>query len=303
VNAVIPNSSVSKPSLTLELLKLAAPIVAVNLAYALLGVIDTLFMGHLGSSAVAAVGLGGVTYYALYLLLRGTAGAVTIFVSRSFGAGDLKACGEWLVRFIWLSLLLCAFVPLVYFGLIPIMNIFNPAPEVITGALTFAQIRTLEIPFALLSTVLIGFRLGIGDSKTPMFITWGTVVLNVSLNYVLVFGMFGIEPLGIRGAAMGTAISIVLQTIVVVLIVLNPKDRKKYQLHFEFPKLETLKTMLKVGLPLGLTEFIEVGAFAAFNGVIARPIKLPASHSCQALHSASAQDHWLGVTWAHALQN
>jgi multidrug resistance protein, MATE family len=267
---VIPNSSMSKPTLTLELLKLAAPIVAVNLAYALLGVIDTLFMGHLGSSAVAAVGLGGVTYYALYLLLRGTAGAVTIFVSRSFGAGDLKACGEWLVRFIWLSLLLCAFVPLVYFGLIPIMNIFNPAPEVITGALTFAQIRTLEIPFALLSTVLIGFRLGIGDSKTPMFITWGTVVLNVSLNYVLVFGMFGIEPLGIRGAAMGTAISIVLQTIVVVLIVLNPKDRKKYQLHFEFPKLETLKTMLKVGLPLGLTEFIEVGAFAAFNGVIAR---------------------------------
>jgi multidrug resistance protein, MATE family len=260
----------SKPSLTLELLKLAAPIVAVNLAYALLGVIDTLFMGHLGSSAVAAVGLGGVTYYALYLLLRGTAGAVTIFVSRSFGAGDLKACGGWLVRFVWLALILCALTPLVFFGFVPIFNIFNPAPEVLNGALTFAQIRTLEIPFALLSTVLIGFRLGIGDSRTPMFITWGTVVLNISLNYVLVFGMFGLTPMGIRGAAMGTAISIVIQTIVVVLIVLNPTDRKKYQIHFEIPKLDTLKTMLIVGLPMGLTEFIEVGAFAAFSGVIAR---------------------------------
>jgi multidrug resistance protein, MATE family len=219
---------------------------------------------------VAAVGLGGVTYYALFLLLRGTAGAVTIFVSRSFGANDLKACGEWLVRFIWLSLILCVFVPLVYLGLEPIFKIFNPASDVLNGALIFAQIRTLEIPFALMSTVLIGFRLGIGDSRTPMFITWGTVILNISLNYVLVFGMFGIAPMGIRGAAMGTAISIVLQTIVVVLIVLNPKDRKKYQLHFEFPKLEQLKTMLKIGLPLGLTEFVEVGAFAAFSGVIAR---------------------------------
>ena len=270
MNAVIPNSGMSKPHLTLELLKLASPIVAVNLAYALLGVIDTLFMGHLGSSAVAAVGLGGVTYYALYLLLRGTAGAVTIFVSRSFGAGDLQACGTWLVRFTWLALLLCGLVPVLFFGFSPILNIFNPAPDVLSGALTFAQIRSLEIPFALISTVLLGFRLGIGDSRTPMFITWGTVVLNVSLNYVLVFGAFGLPAMGIRGSAIGTACSILIQTIVVVLIVLNPRDRKKYQLHFEFPKLESLKTMLLIGLPMGLTEFVEVGAFAAFSGVIAR---------------------------------
>ena len=260
----------SKPNLTLELLKLASPIVAVNLGYALHGVVDTLFMGHLGSSAVAAVGLGGVTYYALYLLLRGTAGAVTIFVSRSFGAGDLQACGAWLVRFIWLALLLCVLVPALFFGFSPILNIFNPAPEVLIGALTFAQIRTLEIPFALISTVLLGFRLGIGDSRTPMFITWGTVLLNIALNYVLVFGMFGLPAMGIRGSAIGTATSIFIQAIVVIIIVLNPKDRQKYKLHFEFPKLESLKTMLKIGLPLGLTEFVEVGAFAAFSGVIAR---------------------------------
>jgi multidrug resistance protein, MATE family len=270
VNAVTRSSSSSKPDLTLELLKLAAPIVAVNLAYALLGVIDTLFMGHLGSGAVAAVGLGGVTYYALFLLLRGTANAVTIFVSRSFGAQDLPACGVWLVRFLWLALVLCLFVPVLYFGFNPILNIFNPAPEVLAGSLTFAQIRTLEIPFALISAVLLGFRLGVGDSRTPMFITWGTVLVNVALNYVLVFGEFGLPALGIRGSAIGTACSIVLQTLVVVLIVLAPNERKKYRLHFEFPKLEHLKTMLKIGLPLGATEFVEVGAFAAFSGVIAR---------------------------------
>lgn len=267
---MVSASGSSKHFLTLELLKLAAPIVAVNIAYALLGVIDTLFMGHLGSGAVAAVGLGGVTYYAMYLLLRGTANAVTIFVSRSFGAGDLPACGAWLVRFLWLAVLLFVFVPVLYFGFAPILNVFNPAPEVLAGSLVFAQIRTLEIPFALVSAVLLGFRLGVGDSRTPMFITWGTVLVNIALNYVLVFGAFGLPAMGIRGAAFGTAISIVLQTIVVIVIVLAPKERKKYALHFEFPTLEQFKNMLKIGLPLGLTEFVEVGAFAAFSGVIAR---------------------------------
>lgn len=269
----------SKSNLTLELLKLALPIVAVNLAYALLGTTDTLFMGRLGSSAVAGVGLGALTYYALFLLIRSTAGAVTVFVSRSYGAGDLAACGTWLSRFLWLALGLSLLTPVFYFIFPPILNFFHPQPDALHAAITFAQIRVLEIPFALISAVLLGFRLGVGDSKTPMYVTWFTVVLNIFFSYTLVFGNFGFPVLGIQGAALGTVISVAIQTIIAAFIVLNAKDRAKYKIHFQRPTLETLKNMLKIGLPLGITEFVEVGAFAAFTAVIGRvgTIELAAS--------------------------
>ncbi|NJK43389.1 MAG: MATE family efflux transporter, partial [Pleurocapsa sp. SU_196_0] len=76
------------PPLTLELLRLAAPLLLTNLSGVLIGATDTLFMGRISTAAVAAVGLGSVMFWTLFLLPRGTVNAVIPFVAQAFGAGD-----------------------------------------------------------------------------------------------------------------------------------------------------------------------------------------------------------------------
>ncbi len=252
------------------MVKLATPIIGLNLAYALLGTTDTLFMGRIGKESVAAVGLGSLVYFTAFLLLRGTVNAIVTFASQAYGAGDLAACGRFLRDHLWLALMLCAVIPVYFLGFDPVIRLMGANENVYRAALEFARIRTFEIPFALVSTALLGFLVSQGDSRTPMLITWGMVLLNICFNVVLVFGYLGFPALGLRGSAIGTVISIVLGSIVAALIVLSKANRTKYTITFALPKVPDLTRILRVGVPLGLLDFIEVAAFTAFLGVMAR---------------------------------
>ncbi len=262
--------SAPRTSIALEMVKLATPIIGLNLAYALLGTTDTLFMGHIGKESVAAVGLGSLVYFTAFLLLRGTVNAIVTFASQAYGAGDLAACGRFLRDHLWLALMLCAAIPVYFLAFDPVIRLMGANENVYRAALEFARIRTFEIPFALVSTALLGFLVSQGDSRTPMLITWGMVLLNICFNVVLVFGYLGFPALGLRGSAIGTVISIVLGSIVATVIVLSKANRTKYTIAFALPKVPDLTRILRVGLPLGLLDFIEVAAFTAFLGVMAR---------------------------------
>jgi multidrug resistance protein, MATE family len=262
--------TVPRTSIALEMVKLATPIIGLNLAYALLGTTDTLFMGRIGKESVAAVGLGSLVYFTAFLLLRGTVNAIVTFASQAYGAGDLAACGRFLRDHLWLALMLCAAIPVYFLAFDPVIRLMGANENVYHAALEFARIRTFEIPFALVSTALLGFLVSQGDSRTPMLITWGMVLLNICFNVVLVFGYLGFPALGLRGSAIGTVISIVLGSIVATVIVLSKANRTKYAITFAWPKVPDLTRILRVGLPLGLLDFIEVAAFTAFLGVMAR---------------------------------
>lgn len=254
-------------SIALEMVKLAAPIVGLNLAYALLGTTDTLFMGRIGKESVAAVGLGSLVYFTAFLLLRGMVNSIVPFASQAFGAGDLRACGRFLRDHLWLALFLSAVAPVYFLIFDPIIRATGASEGVYRAALEFARIRTFEIPFALASTAFLGFLVSQGDSRTPMLITWGMVILNISLNIVLVFGYLGFPALGLRGSAIGTVTSIALGSVVAALIVLSRANRRKYAITFALPRVAELRRLLRVGLPLGLLEFIEVAAFTAFLAI------------------------------------
>lgn len=259
-----------RPSIALELVKLATPIIGLNLAYALLGTTDTLFMGRIGKESVAAVGLGSLVYFTAFLLLRGMVNGIVTFASQAYGAGDPAASGRFLRDHLWLALMLCAAIPVYFLVFDPVIRATGASEGVYRAALEFARIRTAEIPFALASTALLGFLVSQGDSRTPMLVTWGMVILNISFNVVLVFGYLGFPAMGLRGSAIGTVAAISLGAVAAALIVLSKANREKYLIRFAWPRLVDLTRILRVGLPLGLLEFIEVAAFTAFLGLMAR---------------------------------
>ena len=260
----------SHTPIALELIRLAAPIVMLNLAVSLLGATDTLFMGRISTQAVAAVGLGGLVYLTAYLLLRGTVNGIVTFVAQAYGANDLAQCGKHLRDFLWLALGLSVFAPVFALVFAPVIRLTGAEPAVYEGALEFARIRTLEIPFALASTAFLGFLVAQGNSRTPMLVTWLQVILNVGLNAVLVFGLFGLPALGLRGSAIGTVIAVMIGAVVSGWIVLSRLNRPRFGLHFAPPDPGNLSQILRVAGPLGLMDFVEVAAFTAFLGVIAR---------------------------------
>ncbi len=257
-----------KPSKSLgrELLTLALPLMFSNLAYTLIGLTDTAFMGRVGTVEVGAVGLGNLLMLTLQLLFRGSLETVTVFAARFLGEKNPLEVGRTYGRFLMLALLLAVPVTLLgYPALEGILNLLNHSPEVRAALQSYAHLRLLEIGFVLLSSVNLGFMLGVGNSRTPLLISWATVLLNGVLAYALIFPL----GLGIRGAAIATLTAFIFQAVLSSFLIWQ-LYRKVYILRPTLPTRAELRSILWVALPAGATQVLEVSAFAAFLGVISQ---------------------------------
>jgi MATE family multidrug resistance protein len=259
-----------KINLQKQLIQLATPIILSNLAFTLLGAVDTLFMGHVSTLALGAVGLGSMTFLTASLFLKSTLAGATPFVSRQQGAGNFKEAGKYLQYFLCLTIIL---IPLI--ALLPsLFRLFfwvtKPDGQVSHAAMQYLVVRLFELPATLLVAAFTAFLLGVGNSILPMFLNWLAVLLNIGANYILVFGKLGFPKLGIVGAAWGTVFAMWIQALLFAIFVWT-EYRERYRLNqWHWPSLQDLVRISKVGLPLGLTDSVEVGAFTTFFAIISR---------------------------------
>lgn len=262
-----------KTGLTRQIALLAGPLILQNLSQTLLGVVDTFFVSRIGTEALAAVGLASVMFFAVMMLFRGTANSTVAFVGRAHGEGDDAKVGlaVWrsLNMIVWLSLtvitLPALFTYLMYFA--------APADGSAVGILStrYLQIRAFEIPLVMFSAVVWGFLVGRGDSRTPMILAWITVLTNILLDWMLVLGNLGAPALGVAGAAYATVLANGVNAILSAVILWH----RPYRLQFGTGKLalfgpRDLWAVLRVGLPMGFGDFVEIASFSAFFALIAR---------------------------------
>ncbi len=259
--------------LTRQVAFLAAPLVLQNLSQTLLGVVDTFFVSRISTESLAAVGLASVLFFAVLMLFRGTANSTVAFVGRAHGEGDNRKIGVavWrgLTMIAWLSLLVLV-LPWCFTHL---MRLAAPVDGTAVGALgtSYLQIRAFEIPLVMFSAVVWGFLVGRGDSRTPMILAWVTVLANILLDWLFVFGNLGAPNLGVPGAAYATVMSNGINALISALILWNRSNR----LTFGTGRLQRvtwrdLWATLRVGLPMGMGDFVEIASFSAFFALIAR---------------------------------
>lgn len=262
-----------------ELIILATPMVISNLAYTLIGVVDTLFLGRVSAVALGAGGLANLIFVTISLLFRGVVNGTTTFVSRSYGAEEYAEAGRHLLNFLALAVILSPMVLV----LNPLYNLYfallRPDPEVAKQAMVYLTIRNFSLPPNLIYTAFIGFLIGIGNTRLPALLSWTAVLVNIVANYVLIFGKFGFPALGIAGAAYATVLAIVVQMVFAVVIVLKVYRTQYHLVGWSWPSWEQVKRMARVGLPIGLADSVDVGAFTTFMGLISRlgPAELAAS--------------------------
>lgn len=268
-----PNTTDSSKNLTWQIALLAGPLVLQNFSQTLLGVADTYFVSSVSTEALAAVGLAGVMYFAILLLFRSTATSTVVFVGRAIGEQNPEKVGTAVWRSLnmiaWLSLTVL-FMPTLFSWL---MWAAAPSdsPMVRELGTQYLQIRAIEMPLVMFSSVVWGFLIGRNDSRTPMILAWITVFINIILDWLLVQGNLGAPALGVAGAAYATVIANGLNAILSAFILWNGNNRKQYATNK--PHLASwteISQVLKIGLPMGFGDFIEIASFSVFFALIAR---------------------------------
>ena len=246
-----------------NLVKLAIPLIGTHLANVALGITDTIMMGWYSVPALAALVLGNAYFFVFFLFGAGFSFAVQPLVASSSSAGEFILARRYMRMGLWLSLIYAALILPFFFSAGKILILLGQASDISNYAEKYTRIVGFGLIPALWAMVIRFFLSGLHLTKVTLLITLTTVLLNIPLNYVLIFGNFGFPELGVTGAAIS---SVIVQIITAVSITAYALGKlPKYKLlkrFFHFDKVAFLK-VAKLGLPIGTSIVAETGLFTA----------------------------------------
>ena len=245
-----------------ELISLATPIVAVWVGIMLMGVVDSIMVGRYSAQALASVAIGNFYFFSVFVLAGGILFALDPLVAQAVGAKDPPAITIALERGLVLSVLLAvAMIPLLLAGG-PVLRALRQPADVVPGATLYVLVVGTSMLPLLVFTAL-RQTLQAMEIVAPIVVATAIAnVINAILNWALIFGHLGFPSMGIRGAAISTAVSRVVLTI--ALLVLGWRFLKPYLRTWSRNSLEwaPLARMLRIGIPIGIQQELEVLAFS-----------------------------------------
>ncbi len=278
---------------------LAYPVILTHLSVTLMGVVDSAMVGRLGATELAAVGFGGVWLWTLFNGFIGAGTGVQTFVAQHHGAGRPEECGRWAWQGCYALIPPAACAALIlHFNVDSLMRLLAPSEAVQQLAGEYLAICAFGAVGMCAATILSAFFLGVGDSRTPLYVALFVNCLNALLDYALIFGNFGLPAWGVPGAAVATSISEWVSTLVLLALFSRRARRRAFATTLAAPSLDSMRRLLRVGLPVGGQYTIEMLSFAAFLTLVARlgDASMAASQAFIALLSLSfMQAEGLGI--------
>jgi MATE family multidrug resistance protein len=244
---------------------LAYPVVLSQLGHVLVGTADSLMVGRVGTEELAAVSVANAVFSVAMMFGIGVSFGLTPLVAQSDGEGNHRSAMRFLKHSFIINLIfgLFLFSILLFGGFI--LDILDQPKEVVFLAKPYLTIIGVSLlPFMIFQTFK-QFAEGLSLTKQAMYITISANVINIILNYILIFGKFGFEPMGLVGAGWATLISRVLMAVVMVIFVRYHKKFFNYWKYFKVTVWNTtsFKQLLNLGVPTGFQYIFEVGAFAS----------------------------------------
>ena len=251
--------------------RIAWPLLIAQTAQIGTGVVDTLMAGNYGDVDLAAIAVGFNIWLPLYLIILGTLFACSAIVAQDFGAGHMERVRSFLPQGLWVAVALSAVMtPLCLNSDIAIALLGLPEE---TAAKTSAYVSRVGLGFPALG-IFMALRYhtqGLGITAPFAFASVVGFIANVPLNYMLIFGAWGAPELGAEGCGLATAASMWISTLIILLYVLTARSLQPYLPNrwLEGPDWGRISEILVVGIPVGLTFFLETGVFSAITLLIA----------------------------------
>lgn len=256
-------------------IKLASPVILGMLGHTFVILADNIMVGQLGTAELAAVSLGNSFVFIGMSLGIGFSTAITPLVAEADGADDREAGKQALKH----GLVLCTLLGIALFLLImlakPLMYIMDQPAEVVKLAIPYLDLIAVSLIPLVIFQALKQFSEGLSQTKYPMYATIVANVINITLNYLLIFGALGFPKLGIIGAAVGTLVARVIMVFFLWALLKGKKKFRPYISGFNFRRIETavVRKIVNLGFPSALQMFFEVGIFTAaiwLSGVLGK---------------------------------
>ncbi len=254
------------------MLPLAIPIALQNLLTNSFQLVDTLMVGKLGDSAIAAVGSAGRISFFAGIVIFGFASGGAVFLAQYWGANDTaglkRAYGFVLVcTTVFASILavVCCVIPR------QVMSILTDNPQMIADGAEYLRIACFSyVGIAMSQTMSTALRCT-ERVKLPMFVSFAAVGMNALLNYILIFGKLGFPAMGIRGAACATLISALLNPVLLLLFSIKSDNIIVSRLRdvFNFPKA-FVKEFVRRAAPVLFNETLWVIGMTVYDAVYGR---------------------------------
>ena len=250
--------------------RLSAPVVLVQLGMMLMGVVDTMMLGHLSATALAAGALGHLVTIVLMMIGYGVLSALDPLVSQAYGAGDARAVGDHLQRGAVMAAVLTVPFVLAVWDVRGLLRFLGQPGAIVEDAAVFARtIAWGALPYFLFVALRQTLQAMSVVRPAMVAIVVGNVA-NVVGNYILIFGHFGAPALGVAGSAYSTAICRWLMFL--YLLLASRRTLASYWRGFTREALEGRghRLMLRVGLPIGLHNSVELLFFATIALLMGR---------------------------------
>ncbi len=249
---------------------LSLPIVLSNLLQTAYQLTDAFWVGQLGAEAVAAVSLSFPIIFLIISLGGGLAIAGTILVSQYKGQENLERVDFVSAQTVIMMLIVSIVLSFVgYFTAEPLMVLMGAGPDVLGDATRYLEISSIGMVFMFGYFVFQSLMRGVGDASTPLYIVFGTVVLNFFLDPLFIMGYGPMPGFGVTGAAMATLLTQGIAAVVGLWLLFSGK----YGIHLKMKNLKIdfplVKKMFFIGLPSSIDQSTRALNWAAMNVLVA----------------------------------
>ena len=250
--------------------KIALPIIISGIAQNVVNVTDTAFLGQVSNAAMGAAGNAGIFYFVMIITGMGFTTGAQIIIGRRNGEKNYLQIGRivdhtfyFILPFALLLFLLIRQFSFDFFETI------THSENIKMLANEFIQVRIWGVFFAFLNFTFIAFYVGITKTKILSYITITMMLINVALDYALIFGHFGLPQMGVQGAALASVISEICAVVFFVVYTLKKVDISQYNL-FKFQpfNIEIFKRLFSVSSPIMLQSFLTLSSWFIFFMII-----------------------------------
>jgi multidrug resistance protein, MATE family len=243
--------------------ELALPVVIVQVGLMAMGVADTIMVGHVSATDLAAVALGNLYYFAVTIFGVGVLMALDPIVSQAVGSGDDVAVARGVQRGLVLTALLSLAGALLILPVQPVLVALRQPAEVVPVASGYV-LATLPGVFPFLAFVVLRQSLQAMKRLRPIVITIVAANLaNVLLNWMFIFGNLGVPPMGAVGSGWASSISRWLMALGLLALAWRLLRPYLLPLRRDALSLQPLLRMVRLGTPIGFQFQLEYGAFSA----------------------------------------
>jgi len=237
----------------------AWPVILTNLLKVTVGIVDLKMVGTLGIAPIAAVGMARQVMVFLLVLMIAISGGSSVLVAHAYGAGEQRRVSEVASRSIFLMVAagLLIITPVGMLLSRPLLQFLGAREQIVRLGESYLRILFLGSVFTMFNFAVTGILLGVGKTKVSLVLLIGVNILNVVLNYLLIFGVGPLPAFGVAGAALGTVIARVAGAGAGLWIVTSPR----------FPVQAKLRSGLKPDLPL-LKKILYLGGPRSLQGIV-----------------------------------